>query len=321
MARHLRKPKATEEQRGQWAEQRAAKVEAAERLLTEGLRRLQTDSGWQDMLRRMASRDRLSPARLSFSNQMRVAVQRDDVDRVATFQAWKKLGRNVRKGEHSIAIMRPVVLGDREATKQPDAPPVSGERKRVFFTTMALFAYDQTDGEPLVDPYEEVPDLTGGEAFEHGVDKLREVALALPDGVVRSITLRPREQSDRKHAHGWYNRSERSITVLTDRTPAQQFKTLCHELGHSMLHADGDHHSSPEREVEAESVAFVVCHALGLDASDASFNYVAIWGSRNAGDKDAAKLVMTSGARITKAAHTLLDALLGPQPSTTGEDA
>jgi hypothetical protein len=52
-----------------------------------------------------------------------------------------------------------------------------------------------------------------------------------------------------------------------------------------------------------------VSHTLGLDAGSAySFPYIASWA---AGD-DATKRVRASGERITRAARSILDALLGP---------
>ena len=47
-----------------------------------------------------------------------------------------------------------------------------------------------------------------------------------------------------------------------------------------MLHAKGAEEADADRstrEVQAESVAYVVCRALGLDTSDYSFGYVAGW--------------------------------------------
>ena len=85
-------------------------------------------------------------------------------------------------------------------------------------------------------------------------------------------------------------------------------KTLVHETAHAILHGAGDHHDLPTKEIEAESVAFIVSHALGLDTGAAySFPYIASWAS---GD-DATKRVRASGERITKAARSILDALLG----------
>jgi len=56
-------------------------------------------------------------------------------------------------------------------------------------------------------------------------------------------------------------------------------KTLIHELGHA-LHADEAVRSRELAEVEVESVAYIVCDALGLGTSGYSFAYVACWSDR-----------------------------------------
>lgn len=68
----------------------------------------------------------------------------------------------------------------------------------------------------------------------------------------------------------------------------------------------GNPHERPVQEVEAESVAFVVSHALGVDSGDYSFPYVATWAS----GEDALDLVAQSGERIARTARTLLDSLV-----------
>jgi hypothetical protein len=60
-----------------------------------------------------------------------------------------------------------------------------------------------------------------------------------------------------------------------------------------------DPHGTPERHVEAESTAFVVCHALGLNTGTASFPYVSTWASRDG--EDPVALVAQSGQRIATA--------------------
>lgn len=55
-----------------------------------------------------------------------------------------------------------------------------------------------------------------------------------------------------------------------------------HEIAHAMLHADNDkveRKDAGTREVEAESIAYVVCQYLGLDTSDYSFAYLIGWSS------------------------------------------
>ena len=66
-------------------------------------------------------------------------------------------------------------------------------------------------------------------------------------------------------------------------SPAHRVKTLAHELAHALLHVDVTDRGL--KELEAESVAFVVCHAIGIASDNWSFGYVAGW----AGGGDEAK--------------------------------
>ena len=45
----------------------------------------------------------------SFRNALLIFGQMQDATRVAGFGTWKKLGRFVKKGEHGIAILAPMV--------------------------------------------------------------------------------------------------------------------------------------------------------------------------------------------------------------------
>jgi len=59
------------------------------------------------------------------------------------------------------------------------------------------------------------------------------------------------------------------------QSPAEEFATLAHELAHEMMHRDERRNSTSKRsrETEAEAVAFVVCHATGLETGSASRDY------------------------------------------------
>lgn len=52
---------------------------------------------------------------------------------------------------------------------------------------------------------------------------------------------------------------------------------MIHELAHALLHSEEVPRPKEVAEVEVESVAFVVCDAIGLDTGDYSFPYVARW--------------------------------------------
>ena len=66
--------------------------------------------------------------------------------------------------------------------------------------------------------------------------------------------------------------------IKSGMSERQTVKTAIHETAHSILHTDKEHlKDSATMEVEAESVAFVVCQHFGLDTSDYSFGYLAGW--------------------------------------------
>lgn len=73
----------------------------------------------------------------------------------------------------------------------------------------------------------------------------------------------------------------------------QTLKTAVHELAHSIIHNPNkisdlsldDIANMSKKEIEAESVAYVVLSHLGLDTSDYSFEYIAGWGSNKSEDE------------------------------------
>lgn len=83
-------------------------------------------------------------------------------------------------------------------------------------------------------------------------------------------------------AKGFYHLEDKKIVVQDGMSEVQTIKTLLHEMAHQKLH---DKDNVPEakdisrngKEVEAESVAYVVCQHYGINTSDYSFSYVAGW--------------------------------------------
>lgn len=94
---------------------------------------------------------------------------------------------------------------------------------------------------------------------------------------------------------------------------SHQLKTLAHEIAHSMLHekdAYEGHIAKGVAELEAESVAFVVCDHFGLRTDDYSFMYIASWNQ-----EDAIAQLKTAGARIQKASQEIISFVEAQQDS------
>lgn len=289
---------------------RQEKVEAAKASLESGLRALVTGDDWTTVLDGMARRRRFSPSRFSFRNQILVAVQAPGATYVATYEAWKRVGRYVCKGEKGICILRPVPY----KRVEKDAKGEDREVRGVFFTTLHVFDLGQTDGA----------------AFDTGKDLCRDAEGAAPVAdligfarrldAVGEVELRDRHVGDPSGAMGWFNRTTKGIVVVTGegRSEASLFATMVHETAHAILHGTDEHHDRAEKEIEAESVSYVVCKALGLDTAGFSFPYVASWAGK---DKDALKEIEKSGERISKAAQRILDAIAPDEVEEAADEA
>lgn len=112
--------------------------------LTEGITNLTSSDAWQEWLT-VQSRFH----RYSFNNTLLIHLQRPEATRVAGFHAWRRLGRNVRKGEKAIWILAPVTR--KPADEERSGASAAAERGRVLvaFKPTAVFDIAQTDGEEL----------------------------------------------------------------------------------------------------------------------------------------------------------------------------
>ena len=112
--------------------------------------------------------------------------------------------------------------------------------------------------------------------------------------------------------NGDCSHDEKRIRIEARNDERQQVKTLAHELGHAILHEPGEGRpdSRPLLELEAESVAYVVCQNLGIETCDYSFGYVATWAG---GSDEAQKAIKASGSRIQRAADQILTAISGEE--------
>ena len=223
----------------------------------------------------------------SFNNTLLIAMQRPDATLVAGYNAWKnKFNRYVKKGEKGIQIIAPAPVKEREEREKIDKDTgltvlnESGEPEievveRVIprFRVTTVFDYAQTDGEPL--PTLEVNELTA---------RVKDYTL-LKESIEQVSPVPIRFGEIEGSAKGYYSHMDKEICVRADMGESQTIKTMIHEVAHAMLHDSdqmkqrGEEKDQLTKETEAESIAFTVCSALGIDTSDYSFPYVASWAS------------------------------------------
>jgi hypothetical protein len=157
-----------------------------------------------------------------------------------------------------------------------------------------VFDISQTEGEELPDLDAVRPKLLDGDAPEG----IWEVLVAKANSAGYEVI---REQ--RQGENSYCDFLNKKIAVRPDVEPAQAVKTLVHELGHALLHGEKLPSSREIAEVEVESVAYIVCDALGLDASGYSFAYVARWSDGST------ELIKDTAERVIRCAKEILKGL------------
>ena len=221
----------------------------------------------------------------SLNNTILIAMQRPDATQVASYTSWKNnFGRQVLKGEKAIRILAPAPYKRKQETEKtdpntgevlfnPDGTPQKEMREVLMpaFKVVNVFDISQTEGREL--PTIGVDELNGDvENFSVFFEALK-----------KTCPVPMEFEEIASGAKGYYHQTERRIAIQKGMSQVQTVKTAIHEMSHQRLHAidpeqvSGEKKSGNTKEVEAESVAFVVCQHYGMDTGDYSFAYIASW--------------------------------------------
>ena len=202
----------------------------------------------------------------SVNNSMLIFMQRPNATYISSFSGWKSIGRKVKKGEKGIRIIAPVMIKIRQKSDEEKQESTEEQEKLVAFRSAYVFDLEQTEGKEL--PLLSAAELTG---------KVPDYAKLM--SAIQRISPVPIRYADLESTvKGYYDLTAEEIIIRNGMSELHTVKTAIHEMTHVLLHSDrNDKKSSFERETEAESVAYVVCNALGLDTAEYSFPYLTSW--------------------------------------------
>lgn len=219
----------------------------------------------------------------SLNNQILIAVQKPDSTLCAGYTTWQKQNRYVKKGEKGIRIICPAPYKKEylkdvidKTTGKPELLPDGRTKQEIvqkvipFFKVGYVYDISQTEGQPLP----EIADILEGD-LDEGLKSLKEAMLQASPV---PVCFQPIDGE----TNGFYSPAAGEIVVDSTLSEKQSLKTLIHETAHALLHnpeASSSQSTRETKEVEAESVAYVVCQYFGLDTSDYSFGYIAGWSS------------------------------------------
>ncbi|ALO66726.1 hypothetical protein AS189_09715 [Arthrobacter alpinus] len=268
---------------------------------------------------------------------------------VAGFREWERHGRNVLKGEHALWVLAPRTAGKNiDATTETEAKPTpaiadqtsgctkeTDLRKIVGWRAQAVFDVSQTEGQPIYIPR---PMVDVGSS-----------PMGLWSSLVNFVQKQgfdvERSMSQYGLSSGYTDFAGRKIQIGAWLGQEERVAVLAHELGHTCLHGPDDklgklygsvldHRGLAE--VEAESVAYMVLRAHGIDRSAQSGSYLAGWADQVVGVEHSSLLGSPTGiepasrieiarstlARVTSACRSILEVTqprnLGGKPATAG---
>jgi antirestriction protein ArdC len=236
----------------------------------------------------------------SFGNILEIARQKPDATRVAGLYAWNQLGRKVRKGEHGIRILAPVI-GVKRKKDAEAAKDIRTQNHAVLvgFRSAYVFDVSQTDGA-------ELPEISSRVTGNVGEYRERLVDFTIAQGIL--LEFKESIAPALGMSYGG------KIVLLPGQSTAEEFSTLVHELAHEMLHKAERRTATTKtvRETEAEAIAFVVGQTIGLNMGRASADYIHLYHGN-------AALLTESLEVIQKTSAVILSALENPTEKAATE--
>jgi len=291
-----------------WQQDNEARTKELTDKLEAGIKDLFSSDKYRDYLKSMSHFHNYSSR-----NVMLIHQQLPGATRVASYKLWaEKFNRQVKKGEKGLRIFAPIEIKPEKKLMEKLDPetgaPMLGKDGKVImeemtalssrsvaFKLVPVFDVSQTYGDPLPQLAE---DLTGNvEHYEAFLDSLKAIS-PLP------IEFEPMNENQ-----DGYCRYGVKIGIREGMSEIQTVSAIIHEITHARLHgsdkAAENETTTPKevKEIEAESVSYVVCQKYGIETGDNSFGYLAAWGSHDLNE------VKDSLDTIRKEANSLINAI------------
>lgn len=218
----------------------------------------------------------------SFQNCILIGLQCPDASLVTTYPKWKKLNKQVKKGEHGIKIFVPIRKVVDIETKQKDengnilkdefGNEIVRTEQRTYLKYKIGNVFDISQTEQMKGKKE--LSLSPVKMLNEEIQNFDKVFNILKEISKVDIMIEKISGS----ANGYYSNKEKKIVINEGMSSSQTIKTTIHEIAHSILHVEENAENSRNvKELQAESVAYIVCQHYGIDTSDYSFGYVGTW--------------------------------------------
>jgi hypothetical protein len=220
----------------------------------------------------------------SFHNRILIFIQRPDAKKVASYNAWKGLHRQVNMGAKGITILAPKgtpkkVEHDDETTELMGQ--LGMDNRPVVTSFIAVKVFDISDTSPIDERGEvpEQPQWWGDNTPSETADMLYVAVTEVASDLGIKVT-----QSDANGGEKGYSAGDH-INLSSDVAGVGRLSTMIHEIAHELMHwkkssiyyqGDEVKSNSAMKELQAESVSYVVLKHYGIPATQHA-TYLALW--------------------------------------------
>jgi hypothetical protein len=237
----------------------------------------------------------------SFANQLLIWIQtRGKASSVASATNWQKMGRTVTDWKSPIKIWAP---NFKKTTKEIQ-DPTTGEKKiepvqLKFFKLVSVYDVDSTTEIPNhPNPYKPISRKQWSVDPNEDIEELNVLVNATLEFIKENnIDFDYQELEDEL---GGFSAGGK-VRINNKFKGINAFSTIVHELAHELLHQkDKDirkQSSRQEKEIEAESTAFIVLNHFGFETKDAP-NYLALWRASGENIKERAQQISVAAKTI-----------------------
>ena len=228
----------------------------------------------------------------SANNTMLIALQKPDASLVASFKKWQEIGRNVERGSKGIEIFAPVQVKTNQYIEEErpikdefgnqeynddgtiKTETIAKPLKQLSFKKVYVFDVSQTSGRELPNL---VDDLSGD------IDKAKMDAILA--GIKKAVDVPVDFEDIASGTKGYYSYAQNRIAIKSGMSDVQTLKTAFHEAAHCLLHnpqrnINSKKTSRNDKEIQAESTAFIIASKYGIETSEYSFPYIASWADK-----------------------------------------
>ncbi|MFE6139340.1 LPD25 domain-containing protein [Bacillus sp. NPDC057893] len=224
------------------------------------------------------------------SNISLIQSQFEGASAVGSFSFWKEKGFAVKKGEKGIQILVPnrtiakfkdtevtwksVTKANEEEKKQIESKSVEVKPGRLYFAVGHVFDVSQTNAKA-----EDLPRIFPNRWLDGSVKDYKSLYRGMEAVAEKNGVKIIEPKAELGVAKGVSYTLTKEVALNPRNSELQNVKTLLHELAHAKLHTAETHmnYTAPEKEFQAEMIAYAVSSYFGIDTSEYSLGYLASW--------------------------------------------